>query len=366
MDYRFLSDAVDDIYAWIKCYRPAIKASLYARKRVKMINGGYRGSRKEFRQEVTRYWKKYGQNPKRYWYQIYCANQGSFDPRFIPDSIWYTKIQPYFNCTVFRSVYADKTMYDRYFAHLKQPETIIKNTAGHFYDGKGNWIPQDEAFKLLCESTEFIIKPSLRSGGGREVRYVGPEDITPEKMEQLMKHYNANFVVQKLVRQHPDLARIHPKSLNTIRVMSLHYKGKVHILSAQLRMGSGDARVDNVSSGGMACAIVDREGHLAEKSVTRKSQWTDHHPSGIAFRDIVVPSYDKVLSVVEQTHRVVPFFNIIGWDFAVDESGEPVFIEFNVGCEQNQIGSGKPTFGDLTDEILDDVFIKKTRAGLFR
>lgn len=366
MDYRFIAEAVDDVYSWIKSYRPAVKAAIYSRKRLKLMGGGYRGSRKEYRNTVVKYWKKYGLRPGIHWYRIYCNGQDGFDPRFIPDTIWYTKIQPYFNCTIFRSVYADKTLYDRYFPHLKQPETIIKNSAGHFYDGKGNWITPEQAFRILCESKEFIIKPSLRSGGGREVRYVGSEDITPKKLKELLERYHANFVVQKLVEQHPDLARIHPESLNTVRVISLHFKDKVHILSAQLRMGSGDARIDNVSSGGMACAIIDREGHLAEKSVTRKSEWTDRHPGGIAFRDITVPSYEKILQAVEETHRITPFFNIIGWDFAVDVEGDPVFIEFNVGCEQNQIGSGKPTFGDMTDEVLDEVFLHKSRKNFFK
>ena len=35
-------------------------------------------------------------------------------------------------------------------------------------------------------------------------------------------------------------------------------------------------------------------------------------------------------------------------------------IEFNTPCNQTQIGGKAPTFGDLTDQVLDDVFHKKT------
>ena len=63
-------------------------------------------------------------------------------------------------------------------------------------------------------------------------------------------------------------------------------------------------------------------------------------------------------------HKRIPHLNIIGWDFAIGVSGDPVFIELNVYPGQNQNGSG-PTFGNLTEEVLEDVFIKKTNIDAF-
>ena len=57
---------------------------------------------------------------------------------------------------------------------------------------------------------------------------------------------------------------------------------------------------------------------------------------------------------------MLPYFDIIGWDFAVDENGEPVCIEYNVMPEPNQISCG-PTFGELSEEVFKDVFIDKNR-----
>ena len=50
-----------------------------------------------------------------------------------------------------------------------------------------------------------------------------------------------------------------------------------------------------------------------------------------------------------------PLVRIVGWDIAVDEEGDPVFIEFNCNPGQNQMTYG-PTFGDYTDEVLEEVF----------
>ena len=171
-----------------------------------------------------------------------------------------------------------------------------------------------------------------------------------------------NFIVQKLVKQHDDLKAINPTSLNTLRVMSFFFQGKVHILSAQLRMGSGGARVDNYSSGGYACN-VQMDGRLSERAVSSNG-WATEHPSGIAFKDIVVPSFDRVIEIINEEHKKIPYLNIIGWDFGIDENGDPVFIEMNEGPQDNQNGSG-PTFGDMTEDVLDEVFIKKSNRNAF-
>ena len=42
-----------------------------------------------------------------------------------------------------------------------------------------------------------------------------------------------------------------------------------------------------------------------------------------------------------------------------------MFIEINESSQDNQIGSG-PTFGDMTEEVLQDIYIdKKNRNALF-
>lgn len=46
------------------------------------------------------------------------------------------------------------------------------------------------------------------------------------------------------------------------------------------------------------------------------------------------------------------------WDFAINEDGQPVLIEFNVtfaGLDVHHVCNG-PVLGDLTDNVLKDVF----------
>ena len=174
-----------------------------------------------------------------------------------------------------------------------------------------------------------------------------------------------NFVVQRLVKQHPDLERLNPSSLNTLRVLSFHFKGEVRILSAQLRIGGSGARVDNVAAGGFACPVRP-DGRLYEKAVNRESVWTDETPNGIKLQTICVPHYEEVTAAIKRLHPQLPYYNIIGWDFAVGEDGTPVMVEYNTMPAQNQIGCRAPTFGDLTDEVLEEVYIKKSLKKGFR
>ncbi len=350
--------------------RATVKATAHretkaAKERLKSVGGGYNGSRKEFNETVVKYWSRYGVKPQKFWYDLYCDGKDAYDPRYIPNSLWHAEIVPYFNYYLMRKAYRDKGMYHRLLRDVKQPETVVKRMGGYYYNGDGEQLITREEAVRICEQEEHLIfKPSILSGGGRRIAFFDRDDPNRENVEDLFDEFGANMVVQRLVKQHPDLARINGgSSLNTVRVMTFHFKGEIHVLSTQLRMGGVKSRVDNVTAGGCACAIKE-DGWLEEKAVTRKSVWTDRHESGILFKDIRVPSFQEIVDTAKRLHSEMPYFNLIGWDFAVDEDGTPVFIEMIFLPDQNQFASG-PTFGDLSEEVFEDVFVKKTLKGMF-
>ncbi len=356
-----LAQMVDKFYVWCKTTKICLRYSRETKKRVKQIGGGYQGSGKEF-QKVVSYWKRYKVKPKKYWYQLYGDTIGEFDPRYISDTIWFGKILPYYNNLLFMRAYTDKGMMDKFLPGVKQPESIIKNIAGTFYTGENCVVSEEEAVKLCAQEPCLIFKPSIDSGCGRLIQFYEQDKMDKKEIIKYFSQYKANYVAQRFVKQHNDLAAIHAKSLNTIRVISFRFHGETHILSAQLRMGADDARIDNYSAGGIACAIKE-DGWLADEAITKKYTWTDCHPSGRKFNTIQVPSYRKVLQKTKELHQQLPYYNIIGWDFAVDEEGEPVLIEFNTTPGQNEVGSRMPSFGDLTEQVLEDVFLKHELEG---
>ncbi|MBR5947731.1 MAG: hexapeptide transferase [Clostridia bacterium] len=354
-----LTSRLDSIYVNVSMQRMTEKKAEYAKKRIKMIDGGYNGSRSEFNSVVRAYWKKYGIKPDKFWYDIYCNGKEAYDPRYITDAVYYRNIVPYFNKMMMRRAYTDKSMYSRLISDIKLPKTVVKNIGGYYFDGDGdNPISFEDAVKL-CENEEhLIIKPSVYSGCGKGITFYDKNREGQQSIDSMFKEFKRGFVAQRLVEQHPDLAAVNSSSLNTIRVVTFKFKGETHVLSTLLRMGGVGSRVDNISAGGISC-VIKPDGWLADRSVTRKSEWSDEHPGGVKFRDIHVPNFDKVIETAKRTHAQLPYFDLIGWDFAVDKDGDPVMIEFNVMPESNQISCG-PTFGDLTDEVLDEVFLKKS------
>lgn len=350
----------DRLYSTYKKIQRENRETKKFKKRLKLINGGYKGTKKEYREVVLSYWEKYGIKPDRMWYALYCDGKDHYDPRFVPESIWVSTIRRYFNDMSMLRAYADKGRLNLLFPDVKKPETIAKNIAGYFYDGDGeHLISREEAEAICLQEEHLIFKPSLDTYGGSGIVFYDRENEAQD-IHALFDHFRKNFVVQRLVRQHPDLSRLNESSLNTIRVLSLHFKGQVHILSSQLRIGGKGARVDNIGSGGCACPI-NPDGSLTGKGVTRQSAWTDESPTGIKLDTVTVPFYQDVIDTVKRLHPTLPYFDLIGWDFAVDEQGQPVLVEFNLEPGQNQIGSGEPTFGDLSDEVFDDVFITKSK-----
>ncbi len=358
-----VSSAFGRFYIWCKTGFSCVKFSLRTAKRLRIIGGGYPVSAKEF-DIVKQYWKKYGVHPHKYWYKLYADRPKTVDPRYISDTIWHRRILPYYNNLMFMRAYTDKGMLDRFLPMARLPHTVVKNVAGIFYDDGNRIISQKEA-ESICKGYDCLIfKPSIDSGSGQNIRFYDKKDMDESTVRKYFSLFNSNYVVQEIVSQHPDLAAIHSRSLNTVRVISFLFKREVHILSAQLRMGAEDARIDNYTAGGIACSIKE-DGWLENEAVTKKYTWTDIHPSGIRFNTIRVPSYERIIQEIKQYHPLLPHFCIIGWDFAVDKDGNPVVVEFNVTPAQNEIGSKCPAFGDLTEEVLEDVFITRSMKDKF-
>lgn len=336
------------------------KARKKARTRLKQMHGGFRCDR-EYREIVVPYWKKYGYKPAKYWYQIFSDADRKVDPRYIPDDLYYGEIIPYFSNSQFRRFGEDKCYHDIWFPDIKRPDTICKNIAGVYYAPDMQPITFDEAVsRVLAFPDECLIKPSVDSGEGRLIRFFTPETVSKTEVEETFKKMGANFIMQASVKQHPDLSRLNPSSLNTIRVVSFFFEREVHILSCILRVGAPNAKVDNVGAGGYACPI-QADGWLTAKAVNRKAEWVEETGTDIRFAEVRVPEFERVIETVKFGHKRLAHFKLIGWDMSVNTQGEPVMIEFNTCPGANQVSCG-PTFGDLTDRVLDEFFNKRTLA----
>lgn len=317
---------------------------------------------KSEKEEIRNYWNKYYKNVNLYPHTLYYNLNGIKDVRYIPDHLYYRYIDPYFNNMKYNEAFEDKNYYDMWFKDLKRPNTIIHNIGGIFYNDNYEIISNKDAYDLVKKAfkkqNELIIKPTVDTNSGKNVKVIN-KDVN---ILELFDKYRSNFIIQELVKQHKELQKSHKESLNTIRVMSLLWKNEVVILGAVHRMGRGEARVDNSNMGGIHVGI-NPDGSLMETAYDHKINKYTTHPSGFVFKDGKIPNYEKLIETVKKAHQKFGYFKLIHWDFSIDETGEPVLIEVNIGkggIFLLQYARG-PLFGDLTEEILEEIFIKQKK-----
>lgn len=306
--------------------------------------------------EIKAYFKKnLGREVPTYWHQYLYSRNGQYSVKYIPASIYFSSIVFRLNNYHFGPAYADKGFYDTLFPDINRPRTILKNINGYFYDDKNN-ISKEDAISLCQNLGDVVIKPTIFGHWGEGVKLFHTDNgIVPEmdmSVVDLFACYNKNFIIQSKLEQHPDLAKLNPTSVNTIRVLSYRRENEVVILYAVIRIGRKGKTIDNETAGGIKADIDLTTGcikGLAFGSPTEKDMpQTD---SGVVLDKYPIPSFPKVLEFVKALHQRLPYFKLVGWDISVDTDGNPVMIEWNRSAELSQVAHG-PAFGDYTEEIL--------------
>ncbi|MBE6601956.1 MAG: hypothetical protein E7637_05560 [Ruminococcaceae bacterium] len=313
----------------------------------------------EQRKQIKEFWKPYKSiSPK--WAQYYSAMNGKFDPRYIPNDLYYTKIDQHFNSRKLGYGFNDKNYYSKIFAGIKQPEVIVRKINGLLFDAEYAQLTVEQAKALITAVDEVICKPSQETGSGRGIEFFRAGD--QDKINAFLTDPSYDdYIVQKLIEQHPDIAKVHPDSVNTVRICSILMDDGVYILSSCLRMGTGSSRVDNVTAGGISCGIKP-DGYLDKYSYTYYTgEKRETHPSsGVRYEGFSVPSYDKAVALVKRAHPLIGHFRLVSWDIAIDRDGDAMLIEANMrkgGINLHQFDNG-PLFGDLTERVLNEVFKK--------
>lgn len=327
-----------------------------ARRRRKQLGGGY-DCRSDYRQRVLPYWKLYGVRPGMIWYRLLSYYSHDVDPRYIPDDLWFDRILPYYSNTSFRRFGEDKNYLSVWFPEAPRPKTVVSCIAGVFYDANGCFLTEAEAVFRCVAQGSFVLKPSVDSGEGRLIRFFSKDNCSNENVTEAFRQLGKNFIAQEIVEQHDAIRRLNPDSLNTLRIISFLFNNEVHILSAILRVGGRGAKVDNIGAGGFACA-VESDGKLQRYAINRRSERCECTAGGVRFDSVTVPGFPEALALAKQLHQHLAHFKIIGWDIAIDKNAHPVLIEYNTVPGQNQYCCG-PTFGDLTEQVLTDVFLTK-------
>lgn len=86
--------------------------------------------------------------------------------------------------------------------------------------------------------SKFIIKP-LDLFCGKAVQIIDISECTDRKAlyEEWLGAYNNKFILEEFIEQAPELAKLHPSSVNTVRMPTIRMDDGMVIVHPQLRMG---------------------------------------------------------------------------------------------------------------------------------
>lgn len=314
---------------------------------------------KESRKKLADFWS--GIPIDESWHQFYNwvekdGMEEKFDPRYIPLDMEYCCIDDWFNDTESSLLLDDKNFYDLYFPDILQPKTIVRIIDGRLLDSQFSPIDLDSAVAKCQEMCSIISKPAVDSSCGSGIKIWHTVDGKQPLVNILTQ--KGSHVIQEVIKQHPNISKLHENSINTIRIVTCYLDGEMQVLSSVIRMGANGSMVDNTTAGGLFCGIKD-DGHLKKYGYTKMGVAVTEHPQGAVFADCVIPNFDKCKELVcRMAYRFIRTSKLVSWDLAINEDGEPVLIEVNLcygGTNIHQIANG-PIFGDKTKYIVSEVF----------
>lgn len=292
-----------------------------------------------------------------YSHEYFYSRTGTFTKEYVPTNLYHCEILPRANWHPFNEAYGDKNMCDILFPKDKVAHNILKNMNGYYYlEGKA--VSENEALSYCRNIDNVVIKPSMSySGQGVQSLKVkeGITNIEGITIEQLFKDYGKNWLIQEKVKQHSAMSALNPTSVNTLRILTYRSGMDILIVYTVVRIGRIGQVIDNQCAGGIS-TTVDDEGKLGKYAFggysTDNVEKTD---SGVVIDGYQLPSYDKAIAFVKDMHYRLPFFNLVGWDVAIQENGEPILIEWNnrPGLSQSAFKSG---MGKYTERIITELW----------
>lgn len=220
-----------------------------------------------------------------------------------------------------RGILDDKTLfyknYGEFFIHTVADRAELKENP-------------EVAGKILSNESGKIVFKSADGKCGAQVEIRNIDEFTPEKLVKFMELKNYGLV-EEFIIQHPEINRLSPSAVNTIRIFTeLDENDEPIILGCRLRI-SVNSPVDNMAAGNLAAPIDEVSGKVngpAVYSDITKPEAEVHPVTGVQIKGFQVPQWDEIIDMVKKAAKKHPQNRSIGWDVVLTEKG-PGLIEGN-------------------------------------
>ena len=227
------------------------------------------------------------------------------------------KVQEIMNDIAYSDEFDDKLRFNENFAEFLGRKTLNGETAT---------VADLTAF---LDGQEAIFAKINHGDCGRGVEKLYVKDFeSPAAMLDYIQE-NKLVVLEQVLRQHEDMARLHPASVNTMRILTDLVDDTVHIAYITVKMGRGGGVCDNSGQGGVLCRVDIESGKICSPATDDYFNVYDKHPdTGIVFQGYQLPMVDEAIALAKKAARKVPQVGHVGWDVAITPDG-PAIIEGN-------------------------------------
>ena len=205
-----------------------------------------------------------------------------------------------------------------------------------------------EEFKKFCLKHKKICVKPVGASCGEGIEFINIDNKTDFKELYNRLKEEKKYLIEEYIKQHQDLNKLYPGSVNTLRVISfLNDNGEVDIIRTVIKFGT-TGEIDNHVAGGMY-TFLDENGVVLYPACDDFGHAYDIHP--VTKTPIVgfkVPFHEEAKELIKKAGKLVPQIRYVGWDVAIGKDC-PMIIEGNEYCGlfQNKASTNPTKQGDL-------------------
>ena len=187
----------------------------------------------------------------------------------------------------------------------------------------------EEEFSAFLQGQEAIFaKPNHGSCGNGVEKLKVADFADPAAMLSYVREKKL-VVLEHALPQHPDMARLHPQSVNTMRIVTDLVGDTIHIAYIVVKIGRGGGCCDNTGQGGVLCRVDPETATICSVATDDYFNIFEKHPdTGVEFKGYHIPMLPEAIALAKQAAREIPQMRHVGWDVAITPDG-PAIIEGN-------------------------------------
>lgn len=260
--------------------------------------------------------------------------------------------------------YAWKMNSDPEKRHILDDKMETYKVYGKFYKRDVCFVPcSSDGKRILAEFVnkhpKFIAK-TLDGSCGQGIAVFDLKDYASDEelCSAVFDKYWDDFLVEELVIQSGEMAKLNPSSVNTVRIHTFRVADRIETRYSLVRIGREGSVVDNGGAGGIISFLDEKSGEIYSTADEFGRSYSVHPDSGVPIIGFKVPNWEDIRAFAIELAQVVPENRYVGWDIAITDNGY-IMIEGNAQAQfvgpQMKVDKG---LKDELNEIMREMGIK--------